>query len=99
MRYLDPYNNGESLKVIAFEDLFDELYWAWVQTGFAGWKPLHQKIREQGYYICILVVRLFLEHSPSHQARISKRSQKSLVTNPILSTSFGSRVTGKRLSF
>ena len=54
--YLDPYNNGESLKVIAFEDLFDELYWAWEQIGFAGWKPLHQKIREQGYYICILVV-------------------------------------------
>ena len=32
-----------------------------------------------------------MEHSPCHQARISKRSQKSLVTNPILSTTFGSR--------
>ena len=35
-------------------------------------------------------MRLLLKHSPSHQARISKKSQKSLVTNPILSTSFGS---------
>ena len=42
-------------------------------------------------YISVLVVRLFLELSPSHQARLNKKSQKSLVTNPILSTTFGSR--------
>ena len=35
--------------------------------------------------------RLFLELSPCHQARINKKSQKSLVTNPIISTTFGSR--------
>ena len=74
LRYLDPYNN-KYLKVVAFEDLLDQLYWAWEQTGFAGWKPLHHKIREQGIYISVLVVKLFLEHSPCHQARISKRSQ------------------------
>ena len=72
LRYLDPYSNGESLKVVAFENLFDDIYWSWEQTGFAGWKPLHQKIREQGSYISLLVVKLFLEYSPSHQARISK---------------------------
>ena len=36
-------------------------------------------------------MRLFFEHSPSHQGRIFKKGQKSLVANPILSTSFGSR--------
>ena len=90
LRYIDPYSHT-SLRVIGYEELFNQLYWAWEQTGFAGWKPLHHKIREQGLYISIEIVRLFLEHSPCHQARISKKSQKSLVTNPILSSTFGSR--------
>lgn len=94
LRYLDPYNKDptcQSLKVIALEDLFDSIYWSWEQTGCAGWKPLHHKIREQGCYISIEVVKLFLKHSPNHQARINKTSQKSLVTNPILSKCFGLR--------
>ena len=91
LRYIDPYNKDKSFQVVSFEDLFDKLHWSWEQTGFAGWKPIHHNLREQGIYISVGLVRLFLEHSPSHQARISKKSQKSLVTNPILSTSFGSR--------
>ena len=91
LRYIDPYNKDKSFQVVSFEDLFDKLYWSWEQTGFAGWKPIHHNLREQGIYISVGLVRLFLEHSPTHQARISKKSQKSLVTNPILSTSFGSR--------
>ena len=62
LRYIDPYNKT-SLKVIAVEDLFEQLYWAWEQTGFAGWKPLHHKIREQRIYISVLVERLFLKLS------------------------------------
>ena len=94
LRYLDPYNMGQSchsLKVVASEDLVDQIYWSWEQTGFAGWKPLHHKIREQGYYISMEIVRLFLEHSANHQARICRKSQKSLVTNPMMSSSFASR--------
>ena len=62
LRYLDPYNmdqSSNSLKVVASEDLFDQIYWSWEQTGFAGWKSLHHKIREQGYYISMEIVRFF----------------------------------------
>ena len=90
LRYIEPYSHA-SLQVVELEDLFNQLYWAWEQTGFAGWKPLHHKLREQGLYISMQLVRLFLEHNPCHQARISKKSQKSLVTNPILSFTFGAR--------
>ena len=47
LRYIDPFSHT-SLRVIGYEELFNQLYWAWEQTGFAGWKPLHHKIREQG---------------------------------------------------
>ena len=46
LRYLDPYNMDQSchsLKVVASEDLFDQIYWSWEQTGFAGWKPFYTK--------------------------------------------------------
>ena len=60
LRYLGPYNNDESLKIVAFNNLFDILYWAWEQIGFSGWKPFHKKIRGHGYYISIVLLRLFL---------------------------------------
>ena len=37
------------------------------------------------------MVKIFLPQSPAHQSRIMKKSQKSLVSNPILSNEFGAR--------
>ena len=94
LRYIDPYckvSVNRSLIVVPFENLFDRIYWCWEQTGHGGWKSLHTKIREHGYFINIELVRIFLSQSPTYQARIMKRTQKSLVTNPILSDEFGAR--------
>ena len=74
LRYIYPYS-PTSLRVVGFVEMFNQHYWAWEQTGFAGWKPLHHKLREQGLYISIELVRLFLEHSPCYQARIAKKSE------------------------
>ena len=94
LRYIDPYSKvttNRSLIVVPFENLFEKIHWCWEQIGYGGWKSLHSKIREQGYFINIELVKIFLSQSPAHQARIMKKSQKSLVTNPILSNEFGAR--------
>ena len=94
LRYIDPYSKGtttRSLIVVPFENLYDKIHWCWEQIGYGGWKALHSKIREQGYFINIELVKIFLSQSPAHQSRIMKKSQKSLVTNPILSNEFGAR--------
>ena len=93
LRYLDPYNMDQTcnpLKVVASEDLFDQIYGHGnkqdLQDGNrCTTNPRTRILHQYG------IVRLFLEHSPNHQARISRNNQKSLVTNPILSSSFASR--------
>ena len=94
LRYIDPYSKvttNRSLIVVPFENLFDKINWCWEQTGYGGWNSLHTKIREQGYFINIELIKIFLSQSPAHQGRIMKKSQKSLVTKPILSDEFGAR--------
>ena len=90
LRHIDRYSKvttKRSLIVVPFENLFDKINWCWEQTGYGGWNSLHTKIRELGYFINTELV--FLSQSPAHQARIMKKSQKSLVTKRILSEEFG----------
>ena len=94
LHYIDPYNktcDNRSLRIVHLEELFKKISWCWEQVGFGGWKPLHTKIKEQGYYINVDLVQLFLAQCPTHQARLNKQTQKSLVTNPILSENFSNR--------
>ena len=95
LRYIDQYCKvyyvTRSLIVVPFENLFERVHWCWEQTGCGGWKSLHTKIREQGYFINIELVKIFLSQSPAHQAIIMRKTQKSLVTNPILFDKFGAR--------
>ena len=85
---IDPYckiSVNRSFIVVPFENLFERIHWCWELTGYEGWKSLHTKIREQGYFINIKLVKIFLFQSPAHQARIMNKTQKLLVTNSILS--------------
>ena len=94
LRYIDPYWKGtanRSLIIFPLENVFDKIFWCWKQVGYAGCKALQAKIREQGYFINFELVKLFLSHSPKHQSRLMKKTQKTLVTNPILSNEFGAR--------
>ena len=94
LHYIAPYDktcDNQSLRIVHLEELFDKIFWCWEQVGLGGWKPLHTKIKDQGYYINVDLVQLFLAQSPTHQARLNKQTQKSLVTNPILSENFSNR--------
>ena len=85
LRYIDPYSKvttNRSLIVVPFENLFEKIHWCWEQIGYGGWKSLHSKIREQGYFINIELVKIFLSQSPAHQSRIMKKITKITCNQP-----------------
>ena len=66
LQYIDPYNktcDNRSLRIVHLEELFDKISWCWEQVRFGRWKPLHTKIKDQGYYTNVDLFQLLARYA------------------------------------
>ena len=66
LRYIDPYSKvttNRSLIVVRLRTYLIILIGV-EQTGYGGWNSLHTKIREQGYFINIELIKIFFRKVP-----------------------------------